>query len=125
MALPIAPNTTCDIYRVGVAPPAAPSVAGVPCFLKADWRAGQEAGDRPGSGALNWTHVMLVDVSVDIRDVYAGQVAPAPQDSVYVPDQNGTRFLVMFIERVQRGSSQEHKRVYLERQLPVWPTNEL
>ena len=33
MPLPIAPNTTCDIYRVTNSPPAAPDVAGVRCYL--------------------------------------------------------------------------------------------
>jgi hypothetical protein len=126
MAVPLASNTTCDIYRNGVMPPfSPPSVAGVPCYLKPDWRGGQEAGDRPASGALTWTHIMLVDAGVDVRDSYVGQENQAAQDTVYIPDQNGTRFLVVFVERVQRGSGHEHKRVYLDRQLPSWPTNEL
>jgi hypothetical protein len=124
MAIPIASNTTCDIYRTGVAPPAAPSVAGVACFLRPDWHAGQEAGER-SVNQLTWTHVMLVDVSVDIRDAYTGQSAWTWQDTVYIPTQTGTGFNVVFVERVQRGTPHEHKRVYLDRQLPTWPTNEL
>jgi hypothetical protein len=126
MALPVAPNTTCDIYRVGVSPPLSPpSVAGVPCFLKADWRGGQEAGDRTNSYVQTWTHIMLVDPSVDIRDSYIGQEGQSAQDAVYIPDQHGTRFFVVFVERVQRGSPHDHKRVFLDRQTPAWPTNEL
>ena len=126
MALPIPPNTTCDIYRSGTAPPAAPSVAGVTCHLRPDWRGGQEQGDRTTVVSnLTWTHALLVDAAVDIRDAYTGGLSATTQDSVYVPDQNGTRFLVTFIERVFRGTPQDHKRVYLDRQTPSWPSNDV
>jgi hypothetical protein len=124
MSLPLSPNTTCDIYQTGVAPPADPSVAAVPCHLQPDWRGGQERGDR-AADALTWTHVMLVDVSVDIRDAYTGHSAHTYQDTVYIPDKDGTAFIVVFIERVQRGGAYDHKRVYLDRSSPNWPTNEL
>src|SRR5690242_4039234 len=125
MSLPVAANTTCDIYRVGKSPPAAPDVPGVPCFLRPDWRAGQDNGDRAAvPNSLTWTHVLLVDVSVDIRDRYLGALGDAPQDSVYVPDQNGTQFFVTFVERIGRGTSLDHKRVYLDRATPTWPTDE-
>ena len=68
---------------------------------------------------------MLIDVSVDLRDSYTGQSLHMTQDAVYVPDKNGTRFRVIFIERVQRGTPHEHKRVYLDRHAPTWPSNEL
>ncbi|MBM3997052.1 MAG: hypothetical protein FJ303_23305 [Planctomycetes bacterium] len=124
MAIPVAPNTTCDIYRSGNAPPAAPDVAGVACFLKSEWLGSNQAGDR-GVPLYTWTHIMLIDVSVDIRDGYLGANAFAAQDNVYIPDKNGTRFVVTFIERVQRGTLQEHKRVFLDRQTPNWPSNDL
>ncbi len=124
MSLPISTNTTCDIYRTGVSPPSSPATAGVPCVLQPDWRGGNEAGDREVN-TLAWTHVMLVDVSVDIRDAYTGHMTSTLQDTIYVPDQSGTAFNVMFIERVQRGTPQEHLRVFLDRQTPSWPTNEL
>ena len=126
MALPIQPNTTCDVYRTGTTPPAAPAVAGVPCYLQPDWRAGQNEGTRPLTPtALVWTHVMLVDTSVDLRDGYIGTLAWGAQDTIYVPNQNGTAFRVIFIERVHSGRSEDHKRVYLDRQTPAWPTNEV
>lgn len=125
MSLPVAPNLTCDIYRFGSGPPAAPAVAAVPCYLKSDWRGGAEAGDRTNSSVSSWTHILLVDVAVDIRDGYIGLQNQSAQDTVYIPDQNGTRFLVIFIERVQRGTPDEHKRVFLDRQTPSWPTNNL
>jgi hypothetical protein len=124
MALAIRHNTTCDIYRYPNAPPAAPATAGVRCFLIPDWPRGQDAGDR-GVVALTWTHIMLFDSSVDIRDMYTGQSTMSMQDTVWVPDQNGTRFNVIFVELVQRGTAHAHKRVYLDRQQPTWPTNEL
>lgn len=124
MALPILPNTTCDIYRNNNAPPTAPDVAGVVAVLLPDWRGGQEAGER-GSAWLGWTHLLLVEASVDIRDMYVGTNGQSLQDVVYVPDQNGTRFNVVFVELVQRGLPSVHKRVFLDRLAPTWPTDEL
>lgn len=124
MALPISTNTTCDIYRALNMPPADPDVAGVPCFLKGDWRGGHEAGER-NNNTNTWTHVMLIDVGVDIRDSYTGANSQTAQDAVYIPDKDGTRFHVIFIERVQRGTAHEHKRVYLDRNVATWPTNDL
>ena len=124
MAVPIAANTTCDIYRALNMPPAAPDVAGVPCYLKGDYRGGQEAGERNIS-TNTWTHVMLIDAGVDIRDSYTGANSQFQQDAVYIPNKNGTRFHVIFIERVQRGAAGEHKRVYLDRNTATWPTNDL
>jgi hypothetical protein len=124
MSLPIPPNTTCDIYRNGRLPPAAPDVAAVPCYLTCDWRGGQEAGDRVDN-QLTWTHVMLVDSSVDVRDAYAGASTFSKLDTIYVPDKTGTPFTVIFIELAQRGTPHEHKRVFLDRGVPTWPTNEL
>jgi hypothetical protein len=126
MALPIQTNTTCDIYRTGTMPPAAPAVAAVPCFLRSDWRGAQEAGDRTTLPMqLVWTHVLLVETSVDIRDGYTGSLGFIGQDTVYIPDQNGTAFRVVFIERLNRGQTGDHKRVFLDRQAPTWPTNEV
>lgn len=124
MSVPILPNTTCDIYRAGTAPPATPAVSAVPCVLRPDWRGGNRDGPRQVS-ALMWTHYMLVDPSVDIRDAYTGHMTSSPQDTVYVPDHTGTAFNVIFVERVQRGTPQEHLYVFLDRQTPGWPTNEL
>ncbi len=124
MSLPIATNVTFDIYRTGGAPPASPDVAGVVGHLTGDFRGGQEGGDRLNN-SLCWTHILLMDVSVDIRDSYVGHGAYVGQDNVYIPGQNGTRFEVVFIERRQRGTPNEHKRVYLDRLTANWPTDEL
>jgi hypothetical protein len=124
MSLPYAPNNTCDIYRQGNSPPSAPDVAGVPIFLKPDWLRGQEAGDR-GDNTLTWTHIMLADAGVDVRDYYGGGSAGSPQDQLYIPDRNGTRFQVIFIERIGVGTALNHKRVYLDRNTPNWPTDNI
>jgi hypothetical protein len=126
MTMPLVPNTTCDIYRSGNSPPAAPNVAAVACHLRADWGGGQDQGDRASLPVdLTWTHILLIDVAIDIRDGYAGGLSFMEQDSVYVPNQNGTKFKVVFVERVFRGQTQDHKRAYLDRFVSSWPTNEL
>ena len=130
MALPFATNTTCDIYRSGNAPPAAPDVAGVACRLLPDFTTSHEAATA-GSTTLRWTHVLLVDAGTDLRDGYKGygvtkvgqEADPASWDTVYVPDRNGTPFAVVFVERVGLGTGADHKRAYLQRQQPTWPTN--
>jgi hypothetical protein len=76
MSVPVPTNTTIDIYRSGTAPPAAPAVAGVPCHLKADWCGGQEHGDKDRPTVNNYTHLALMDPSIDIRETWlASQVA--------------------------------------------------
>ena len=73
-------------------------------------RHAQEAGDRQVN-TLAWTHVMLVDAAVDIRDAYTGQETMAEQDSVYIKDQSGRRYLVIFIEEVQTGPIESDEKV--------------
>jgi hypothetical protein len=125
-------NTTCDIYRQGNAPPSAPDVAGVLGFLAPDFAPSHLANvtiGGSGSTAWRWTHVLLVGPAVDVRDGYAGtpggETAPSGWDWVYVPDHTGTKFAVVFVERLGRGTTQDCKRVYLQRQAPTWPTNNL
>ena len=122
MPLPMPANTTCDVYRAGNAPPAAPDVSAVPCLLRPAFREGQESTE----GRTPYTHVMLVAADVDVRDWYVGEGAYMTQDLVYVPS-GGTAvsYRVRFAERVGRGTPQDHKRVYLDRLIPSWPTNDL
>jgi hypothetical protein len=118
-------NSKCQIYHSPNLPPAAPDVADVPCILKPDWAAGQEGGDR-GTLQLVWTHIMLIDATVDIRDSYAGAGAFNPQgDIAYIPESTSMGYTVIFIEVIQPGTPNAHKRVYLDRQQPTWPTNDL
>ncbi|SRR5579884_2387158 len=121
-------NATCDIYHTPNAPPAAPDVAGVRAYLTPDFAASHVAAVASGTVA-RWTHVLLVPPATDVRDGYSAGAAPGQegtagnQDSVYVPDKNGTKFLVVFVERLGLGTALDCKRVYLQRQQPTWPTN--
>jgi hypothetical protein len=130
MGLPVVPNTTCDIYRSANAPPAAPDVAAVQIQLLPAFAESHRTGTSSVS-TWRWTHVAIVPLEVDIRDPYigggpTGETAPAGnQDSIWVPDKNGTQLRVMFVERVGYGTPHDHKRVYLMRQSPSWPTNNL
>lgn len=118
-------NTTCDVYHTPNAPPAAPDVAGVKGYLAPDFAAAHAAAVASGSVA-RWTHVLLLPPTTDVRDGYGTAAAPgqegtaAVQDSVYVPDQNGTKFWVVFVERLGLGTALDCKRVYLQRQAPNW-----
>jgi hypothetical protein len=112
-------NTTCDIYYTGNTPPAAPDVAAAACSLVARFAAGQEAGE--GDTAFQWTHLLYLDAGVDVRDNWPS----AANSRVYVPDKNGTRFDVVFVELVNRGTPARYKRVYLDRQAVTWPSSEL
>jgi hypothetical protein len=117
-------NQTMDVYRAGNAPPAAPDVAGVPCRVKADYRRGLEAGEG-NSAAQRFTHIALVLLGADVRDDYNLGTVGAGADTVFIPDRNGTPFKVIFVERRLRGTEHDHKRVYLARQTPPWPTDEV
>src|SRR5262249_59254420 len=92
-------NTTCDIYRsTSPPPPAAPDVAGVKCFLNPKGQSTLTTGV--------YTHVLLVPTGTDVRDQFPGNtfgVGPAA-DIVYVPDKNGTKFLVVLVRRQGRGT---------------------
>jgi hypothetical protein len=118
---------TCDIYRNGNTPPSSPDVAGVACHLTAGYARGIESTDPTSVSGAMWTHILLVAATVDVRDGYEGELAwdGMGWDHVWVPNQNGTRFRVVFVERVDRDTPADHKRVYLDRRQPAWPTNDL
>ena len=64
-------------------------------------------------GGLLFTHVLTVARDVDIRDGgrLDSQGLQGVQDSIYVPNQSGTKFTVLWVERLGN-----YKRVYLQRQ---------
>lgn len=80
---------------------------------------------------LKWTHWLLVDAEVDIRDAYNSQLDPnrnnASGDTVVLLDSAGisqTAFYVVFVEQIARGTFAAHQRVYLDRFQPsAWPTD--
>ena len=119
MPLPMPANNTCDIYRTGNAPPSAPDVAGVSCYLMPF---GQSSLMTP-----DYTHVLYVAATVDIRDNFIASTfsAGGNADTVYLPDQTGTPFLVVLVRRYGKGTASDHKRVLLARQAPTWPTDNL
>src|SRR5436305_1605857 len=125
MSLPFASNTTCDIYRAGNEPPNAPDVAGVQCYLVGDFFRRTESGEGDAAGG-RYTHTLLVPLATDIRDDYDAGTFGTGNDSVYVPDKNGTAFYVRFVEVKSRGTPAAHKKVYLDRrQVTGWPTSNL
>lgn len=124
MPLPFPQNNTCDIYRFGVTPPAAPTVAGVPCLLLPGYERRAETGEGDAA-SLRFTHTMLVEVSVDVRDAMGNFTVGANPDTLYVPDKTGTPFLIVFVERLGLGTPLDRKRVYLDRKKPTWPTDNL
>jgi hypothetical protein len=114
-------TTTCDIYRPLGAP--SPTVSGVPCQLVPAFAQGQPVGPT----ALIWTHYLLVNPGVDIRDgctrgAGLDSISYADGDGVVIPGGAGnTRYAVVWVEYVYRGQANEHKRVYLIRDQPAWP----
>ncbi|MCI0642786.1 MAG: hypothetical protein L0Y72_19955 [Gemmataceae bacterium] len=117
--LPSHTNNTCDVYRAGNAPPAAPDVAGVACTLRPFFPAGFEFAE--ADVTFNVTHVMEVELGADIRD-NASAFGPGG-DKVYVPDKNGTRFRVVGVIRTSYGTPNDRRRVYLYREAVTYPTN--
>jgi hypothetical protein len=110
-------NTTCDIYHAGNAPPAAPDVAQVACYLDE-----QFDNLKPLGLGLNYTHILRVPAATDIRDNYGG--GPGA-DTVYVPSKNGTSFRVIAVARSGRGTALDHRIVYLSRNAVTWPSNDV
>ncbi len=108
-------NVTCSIFRAGNAPPDPPDVANVAGFLQA-------AGWPNAAPSRPYSHTLLVETGVDLRDDYDAGVVGTNADTVYVAD---TPFAVIFVERLQRGAPGDHLRAYLDRQVPTWPTTDL
>ena len=124
MTVPMGSNTTCDIFRV-TNNTTTPNVAGVPIYLVPRFSAG---GTHAFQAGLEYDHVLFCDTATDIRDGYSGGVSGVTADNVWVPAYNagrGTKFTVVFVERIGRGTAVDHKRVYVQRLAPAWPTNEL
>lgn len=116
-----APNTTCDIYRNGNAPPAAPDIAAVPCYFVACYDLGRERGERENI-QRRFVARMSVNPTVDIRDPFTQWTTQAnTADTVYVPNMNGIAYNVVFVERKAKGLPDDQLVVYLDRQGINWP----
>lgn len=115
MPLPLT-NTTCDVYRNANSPPADPDVAGVSGYLRCVYPQGYEAGE--GDSATQISHVLDVNLDVDIRD--GGQTPGSPgADTLYFPDQDGAiSFTVVFVARIG-----DIRRCWLRRSSVSFPTS--
>ena len=106
--------TTCDIYRPFGA--ATPTYSNVPCRLATDFARGRMASAGP-----EWTHYIEVPPTVDVLDGCtrlggSPAINYADGDEVRVPGGSATpRFVVVWVERVDPGTSREFKRAYLVR----------
>ncbi len=117
MGIPFTPNVVVGIYRSNHLPPDPLDVANVAGYL-------QPAYERGRGEQATFTHVLLLDVAVDIRDGYSrGSYGDA--DRIVLPSSGGALYLVRFVERLGRDSAFDHKRVFLDRQLPTWPSVDL
>lgn len=115
-------TTTCDVYRFNPPPlDAQPASTNVPCQLIPDYVGGSLArnlNSRP------WTHYLLLDTGVDVRDSYPGagnSWSFGNADTVHIPSGGTTAYAVVFVEVGGKGTASEHKRVYLDRLAPSWP----
>ncbi|MEZ6143294.1 MAG: hypothetical protein R3B84_22230 [Zavarzinella sp.] len=104
----------CDIVRpLGSGTIVASSV---PCQVTADFAGGRRSASEP-----RWTHVMMLNSDVDIRDgctrtANEGDITFADGDEVRLP--SGTtddQFAVVWVEKVHQGTSRTYQRVFMLR----------
>jgi hypothetical protein len=106
--------STCDVYRPFGA--GSPTLTNVPCRLVGDFPRGRIA-----AGAIpEWTHYADLDADADIRDGCtrtAGAYVPtyADGDELRIPSGGSTRYVVVWVEKVDAGTPREFKRAYLLR----------
>jgi hypothetical protein len=87
-------------------------VAGLVVFLQGRFRY-----IKPTSSGGPSSHVMHVPIGADVRSGNNGRV--------FIPNKNGTKFNVVFVQRIRAGGANEYKEVYLNRQAVNWPSNNL
>jgi hypothetical protein len=85
-------------------------------------------GRASDAGELRWSHYIDVQEGVDIRDGCgrapgANAIVYGDGDEVRVPSGllGATRYVVVWVERINRGTNVAFKRVYLLRDTVVWP----
>ncbi len=110
---------TCSVYRPFGA--GTPTATNIPCRLVADLSRGRSAS----AGLPIWSHYLILDESIDIRDgcsrsAGANAITYADGDEVRIPDAGGSRFVVVWVEWVNRGTPKAFKRVYLLRHQFAW-----
>jgi hypothetical protein len=116
-------TTTCDIYRPFGA--ASPTTTSVPCRLVACLPRGR--GGYSGGSYLVWSHYLDIADTVDVRDgcsraAGSDTISYGDGDEVRVPGGGGsTRYVVVWVEMVNRGTALQFKRAYLLRDQAAWP----
>lgn len=118
---PFPSNNTADIYRAGTAPPSAPAISGVRILIVAN----KSCPTHDAEDALGYSHFALVAATLDVRDNKSDAFTLGSPDILYVPDKNGTPFKVNHVELRSRNTPSEHKKLYLDRGTPPWPTNDV
>jgi hypothetical protein len=106
-------NTTFDLYLNGRFPPAAPDVAGLTGCLRDRFELGSEATGFKKIGSARqfvWTTILELPLGPNIPDAYPG--APS-RTMIWVPDQNGTPYSVIYVERERAYRGADFLRVYL------------
>jgi hypothetical protein len=122
MAVP-SPNTTCDIYRGNSQGPpvGSPDVSGVKITLIERFRNIKPPVEGiPPFGV--YSHILYMPPTTDVRDGGATGI-----DEIYIPNKNGTRFIVVWVARTGQGTALDIKVVYVYRDPAgtVFPTNDL
>jgi hypothetical protein len=130
MALTIPPNVTVNIYAGSNA--AAPYTFGSLRSTQKGYLQPRVQDGRFGSAQwLKWTHWLLLNPGVDIRDAYNSQLDPARNNAladtvVLVGGPSKTAWYVVFVEAVGVGTPSAYLRAYLNRFQPSqWPTQAL
>jgi hypothetical protein len=106
--------TTCDIRRPFGS--ASPIASGIPCRLTSDFRNSRHAEDVP-----DWTHYLILDSSVDVRDgvtrlAGSNALTYVDGDEVRIPSgSTSPRYVVVWVEVANLGTPNEYKRVFLMR----------
>jgi hypothetical protein len=110
-------TTTCDIYRPFG--DASPTYTEVPCRISPKLATAAPEG-------LSWSHTLDLQPGVDVQDATsrsAGTAALnyAEGDEVRVPSGGSTRYVVVWVEVVARGTPLQFLRAYLLRHEASWP----
>lgn len=106
--------TTCDVYRPFGA--ATATYTNLPCRLIPDLARG-----RTDQAQLNWTHYLMLQPGVDVLDGTTRTMGTdilnyADGDEIRVPTGASTpRFVVVWVETVDKGTTREYKRAFLMR----------
>jgi len=108
---------TCSIYR--------PATTGSPTTTGLSCRHVPSLG-RALEGPLVWTDIVDFEESVDVRDgctrvAGADAITYADGDGIRIPNASGTRYVVVWVETMNRGTTRAFKRAYLIRDTAVWP----